>query len=154
MGFDNAALVRRFFEDVWNKGDLGALDELVAVDAVSHDPIAGDLTGLAAIKAQVVEYRTAFPDLHFTVHDVFVAGDRVCARWTGAGTHKAPLMGIPPTGRLQSVEGQSIARITNGKLVEEWPLWDTLKFAQNLGIVPPLGATRPSRTDTSDARPH
>jgi steroid delta-isomerase-like uncharacterized protein len=153
MAFDNAAIVRRFLDDVWTKGNLGVVDELVAPDGVSHDPISGDIQGVAAIKAQVTEYRAAFPDLRFAVLDILVSGDRACVRWTATGTHKAPLMGIPATGQTHSVDGVSVCRITNGKLVEQWPVWDTLKFAQNLGIVPPLPGPQP-RAEQREARPH
>jgi steroid delta-isomerase-like uncharacterized protein len=154
MAFDNAAIARRYLDDVWTKGNLAVVDELVTPNGISHDPISGDVQGVAALKAQVTEYRTAFPDLRFTVTDVLVAGDRVCVRWTATGTHKAPLMGIPPTGKMHSVDGITVAQITQGKLVEQWPVWDTLKFAQNLGLVPPLPAPQPGRTETREARPH
>ena len=153
MAYDNAALARRFVDEIWSKGKISVADEIVGPDLVTHDPIAGDLKGVDALKAQVREYRGAFPDLSFVIEDLVVAGDKVVTRWTASGTHQGPLMGIPATGRAASVQGITVGRIVNGKLVEQWPLWDTLKFMQNLGVVAPMGAPEP-RKDVREARPH
>jgi steroid delta-isomerase-like uncharacterized protein len=153
MAYDNAALARRFVDEVWTKGNIGVADELVAPSYVRHDPIAGDLEGIEALKAHVREYRGAFPDLRFVIDDLVVAGDKVVTRWTVSGTHKGPLMGIAPTGKTFAVPGITVARLVNGKLVEQWPIWDTLKFMQNLGLVPQLGMGE-ARTEVREARPH
>jgi len=151
MAYDNAALVRRYFDEVWTKGNLAVADELIAVGGVSYDPIAGELKGSESIKGQVREYRSAFPDLRVVIDDLVVAGDKAVARWTATGTHKGTMMGVAPTGKTFIIEGISCERISNGKIVEHRAQWDTLKFLQNLGLVPLLskGAVR-----QPEARPH
>jgi predicted ester cyclase len=57
---------------------------------------------------------------------MFSAGDRVVARWLGTGTHRGELMGIDPTGKPISVEAISVFRVENGKIAEEWTVWDAL----------------------------
>jgi steroid delta-isomerase-like uncharacterized protein len=155
MAYDNGALIRRFFDEVWSNGQLGTADELVAAGCVEHNvaSISGDIKGVEALKAQVREYRGAFPDLRFILQDVIVSGDTVVTRWTATGTHRAPLMGIAPTGKTTSVDGISITRILNGKLIETWVQWDTLKFMQNLGVAQPLGKSTTLRSDVRDVRP-
>jgi steroid delta-isomerase-like uncharacterized protein len=151
MAYDNAALARRFIDEVWCKGNLGVVDEILSPSCVLHDPIAGDLKGIDALKARVREYRSAFPDLRIDIDELIVAGEKVVTRWTASGTHKGPLMGIPPTGRTSAVSGMEIAHFVNGKVVEDWTTWDTLKFMQSLGVAPSLGEPR---KDVREARPH
>ena len=62
----------------------------------------------------------------------------VATRWTGRGTHKGELMGIPPTGKQVTVSGITISHVKNGKVVEEWSNWDTLGMLQQLGVVPEM----------------
>jgi predicted ester cyclase len=91
--------------------------------------------------------------MRVVIDDLVVAGDKVVTRWTASGTHKGPLMGIPPTGKTTAVQGIAVSRLVNGKFVEEWTSWDTLKFMQNLGLVPQLGMGE-ARTDVREVRPH
>ena len=145
MALDNEALVRRYFAEVWSSGNLAVIDELVTLHHITHDPIAGEIRGPAPIKAQVRAYRDAFPDLSFVLDDVFVSGDRVAIRWTATGTHERAFMGIAPTGKTQSIVGLSIARVANGKLLESWTSFDTLRLAQNLGLAPRMEPRSASR---------
>jgi steroid delta-isomerase-like uncharacterized protein len=70
------------------------------------------------------------------VDDIFSAGDRVVTRWTGIGTHVGELMGIPATDRSFEVEAITIHRIADGKIAEEWTVWDALGMLQQIGAVP------------------
>jgi steroid delta-isomerase-like uncharacterized protein len=153
MGYDNGALVRRFFDEVWNKGNLGAMGELLSADHIAHDPIAGDMRGIELERAQVLGYRNAFPDLRFILDDVLVSGEKVAVRWSVTGTHDGEIMGVPPTGKTHSLTGITISRISNGKIVESWVEWNTLQFAQNLGIAPRLEPKAPPPV-RPEARPH
>jgi steroid delta-isomerase-like uncharacterized protein len=154
MAYDNRAIIRQFFDEVWSSGQLGVADELVAAGCVNHDvaSISGDIKGVEALKAQVREYRAAFPDLRFLMQDLIATGDTVVARWTATGTNRAPLMDIPPTGKTTSVEGMTISRLSNGKVIESWSQWDTLKLMQNLGVAQSLGKSA-ARSDAREARP-
>jgi steroid delta-isomerase-like uncharacterized protein len=151
MAYDNAALVRRIFNEVWSQGKLSVIDELIAANGISHDPIVGELRGAEPLKAQVREYRNAFPDLHFAVEELVASGETVVARWTGTGTHKGPMLGAPATGKSAAIGGISIYKFENGKCIEHWTQWDTLKFLQTLGLVPPLGQ-RPATFEQPEAR--
>jgi steroid delta-isomerase-like uncharacterized protein len=137
MAQDHAALVRRMIEEVWNKGKLALCDELVSPSFVRRDPSTpGEARGPKGIKEVIGAYRAAFPDLAMTLDEVIVQGDKVAARGTAHGTHKGPLMGIPPTGKTGSVTWMTISRIANGKIEEERANWDALGLLQQLGIVP------------------
>jgi steroid delta-isomerase-like uncharacterized protein len=105
----------------------------------------GDIKGIDAMKAEVQVYRDAFPDIHFQITDIVVSGEKVVTRWTATGTHRGTFLGQLATGRQTSVEGITFARVHNGKISEQFPMWDTLRVAQSLGMLPGI--------DTEDVAP-
>ena len=136
MAERNAELSRRIFEDVWNRKNLSAVDELISADYIHHDPSSPVVpSGVDGYKQFVNSYMTAFPDAHFTIDDAFTDGQNEVTRWTVVGTHEGELAGIPRTGRRFSVTGITIARIANGKITESWNNWDALGLMQQLGVV-------------------
>lgn len=132
----NATRVRRIWEEVWNKGELDVVDEVLAEDYVGHIPaMPGPICGTEGFKQLITAYRTAYPDVHVTVDDVIEAGDRVVVRWTSHGTNTGALMGIPPTGRTVEVAGISIFEMKENKVATEWEGFDTLGMMRQLGVV-------------------
>ena len=127
---------RRIFEEVWNRRNPAIIDELMAPDYVHHDVLSPEAFGLDGYKQFADRYLSAFPDLHMTIHDEVVAGDRIVTRWTATGTHNGDLPGLPRTGKKISVTGITIARLTNGKFVESWNNWDALGMLRQLGAIP------------------
>lgn len=135
----NKALAQRWLEEVWNKGDLRLIDELVAPDYVLHDPTRPGLKGRAGIRESIAMFRQAFPDLTFIVEDQVAETDKIVTRYTVQGTHLGPLMGIAATGKQGTITGIDIYRISNGQIAEAWSNWDTLGLLQRMGVIPPLG---------------
>ena len=143
MSEKNKTVVRRLFEEVWNKGNLPVTDELFAPNYVHHDSSTPDVgPGPESEKKRATLYRTAFPDLRLTIEDIIAEGETVMARWSCRGTHKGDLSGIAPTGKQFTISGISIARIANGKMAEGWVNWDALGLMQQLGVVPELGKAK------------
>ena len=138
---DLKALVRRFFEEV-NKGKaafMAAVDELFAADYVEHGGTGEDTRGIKDYKQSMSEFYSAFPDVHVTLDDLVVEGDRVAVRFTLGGTHKGEFMGSPPTSKKVTIREIGIIRIVGGKFVESWMRYDTLGLMQQLGLVPTPG---------------
>jgi len=135
MAAQTAELSRRIFEDVWNRKNLNAIDDLISADYIHHDANSPAASGIDGYKQFVNYYMNAFPDAHFTIDDAFTDGQSEVTRWTVVGTHEGELAGIPRTGRRFSVTGISIARIANGKIIESWNNWDALGLMQQLGVV-------------------
>jgi ketosteroid isomerase-like protein len=135
MSVENEALVRRFFEEFCNGRRTEVADEIVAGDYVSHGPQAPPAEGPEGVKARVSVYQDSL-DGHWDVQEVFSAGDRVVARWSGSGTHEGELMGVAPTGRPIDVDAISVFRIADGKIAEEWTVWDALGLLQQVDAVP------------------
>jgi serine phosphatase RsbU (regulator of sigma subunit)/predicted ester cyclase len=120
---DNEALVRRFFEEVWAKGNVAAVDEFMAADYVEHTEHAvppGARPGRDSVKRRIALYYEAFPDWKVTIHDIFGRGDRVAYRWSASGTHLGEWAGISPTGLHMRGGGITILRIAEGRFVEGW----------------------------------
>jgi steroid delta-isomerase-like uncharacterized protein len=141
---DDEAISRRILDEGFNKGNVEVADELIAPDAVSHDPATPpelrQLRGPELFRRAVSMYRDAFPDLHMTVEDAISAGDKVVLRWRSEGTHRGELMGLAPTNAKGSVTGITIDRFENGKVVETWTEWDNLGLARQIGAAPPEGS--------------
>ena len=133
---ENKAIARRMV-DAWNRGDLDALDEVVAPDYVFHDP-ADPATprGPEGAKRMARAFRTAFPDLRLTIADEIAEGDKVVQRLTAAGTHRGPLLGVPATGKAVTMSSIEVMRIEGGKIAEHWDEFDMLGLLQQLGAVP------------------
>jgi steroid delta-isomerase-like uncharacterized protein len=137
----NKEIVRRLGIEPW-QGKLGVIDELVAPNYVGHDPAAGEQQGPEGVKEFIKSYLAGFPDGTITIDEQLAEGDLVATRWTGRGTHKGELMGVPPTGKQVTVSGITISRVKNGKVVEEWSNWDTLGLLQQLGAVPQMAGAQ------------
>jgi predicted ester cyclase len=136
---NNKALVRRLFEEVWNQGNLTAIDELFATSYIRYDPAAPEAKGLAGFKHFVTTLRRAFPDIEVALEDVIAEGDKVAARAIWRGTHQGEYLDIAPTGRQVAVMGTVTLRIVHDKFQEGWLNIDTLGLLQQLGAIPPLG---------------
>lgn len=143
MSDQNKTVVRRLFEEVWNKGHVPVADELLAPTYTHHDHSTPDVgRGPEGEKKRATLYRNAFPDIRFTVEDLTAEGETVVARWSCRGTHNGDLNGIAPTGKNFHITGVSIARFANGKITEGFVNWDALGMMQQLGIVPELGKAK------------
>ncbi|HEX9994770.1 MAG TPA: ester cyclase [Acidimicrobiales bacterium] len=138
MSAENEAVVRRYYEQVCNGRELALAADLFTTDHRLHDPQVPAADGPQGIADAVRAYQDGV-DGHWTVEEIFSAGDRVVVRWTGSGTHVGDMNGIPPTGRSIRVDAISIHRVEDGKVAETWEVWDTLGFLQQLGVVPTPG---------------
>jgi steroid delta-isomerase-like uncharacterized protein len=128
----NAGLVRCFYEEILNRGNLAVADELLAEEYVWHHASGADIPGREGLRQLMGAVRKAFPDFHCTIHDIIAAGDKVVVRFTMTGTHQGEYSGMAPTGKEISVGGITIGRIAGGKLVETWERYDTLGLWQQL----------------------
>ncbi len=135
----NKAIVRRFVEEVQNRGNLATLDELLAANFVNHSAPPGVPAGGEGLKQLTHMFRAAFPDGVMTIEDMIAEGDRVVTRKTFRGTHTGALMSIPPTGKQITIGLIDIVRLVEGTVVESWSAADDLGMLQQIGVIPPLG---------------
>lgn len=130
----NKAIIRDFFEQVWNNGDESAIARFIAADAAGNDPDFG--TGREGFTRQWRKWQESFSDLHFAIDEIVAEGDTVVARWTLTGRQTGPFLGIAPTGMSIRVHGMSMDHLKNGVLVSGFDGWDNLGLRQQLGIIP------------------
>ena len=135
MPNDNVTTVRRFYEEVFDRGNTDAADEFLASGATERDGSAARRgSGLDSFKRSLARLREAFPDIRVTIEDIFAVGDKVVVRWTDRGTHQGKFLGMAPTGRPVSAGGITIFRFEGGKIVEQWTNWDTLSLMAQIGL--------------------
>lgn len=135
---DHKELVRNEFKRWGQKGDETLINECYATDCVWHGPGGQEIKGHDEMKQLMIALGSAFPDKHYTVHDLTAEGDKVVARFTMQGTHKGDYMGIPPTNKRVALNGIYIIRIENGKQVEWWLEGDFINMMQQLGVIPSM----------------
>ena len=141
MSEQNKAVVRRWFEEVWNQGREATIDELFPAEGVAHGlgDSEADARGPAEFKPFVANIRGSIPDAHIHVDDILAEGDSVAVRITLEGTHSGGGLGVPPTERKVSIQGIIIMRIVHGQIVEAWNSYDQLGLLRQIGVLPGLG---------------
>ncbi|CAN5728669.1 ester cyclase [soil metagenome] len=133
---ENKEVVRRFW-GVWEEGNIGLVDELLAPDYVNHSPgMPGQPAGPDGVKAIVSMFRSGMPDLKVVIDDMIAEGDKVAVRYTIEGTHEGDLFGVPPTGHRVSIESFTVERVSDGRIREHWRVTDTLDMMQQLEAIP------------------
>ena len=125
------ALVRRFFEEVWNQQKMDVIDEVFAPTVLLN----GQAVKREAIRQVVASRRAAFPDIRVTVEDQVAEGEKVSTRRTWDATHRGAYRGIAATGKRVTWAQISIVRFAEGRIVEDWPVTDELSLLQQLGHV-------------------
>ena len=126
MSEQNKAASRVAFE-VWSSGDLDRLDAFIALDVVHHDPYDPyGADGLTGMKKLIEKNRNIHPDLQITIEDQIAEGDKVATRWIATMTH---------SGKVVTLNGVTIDRFENDKIVEAWRSMDMLGLLQQTGSV-------------------
>ena len=137
---ENKTVVRRYYDEVLNQGNLDVLEELAVPDYVEHNPLPGQSAGLPGLLQRAAMLSTAFRP-RFTLDDLIAEDDRVVVRWTNHGTHQGEFLGMPATGRSFAITGIDIHALRDSKLAEHWDVVDQLSLLQQLGMLPsPDGA--------------
>jgi steroid delta-isomerase-like uncharacterized protein len=127
----------------WDKGDLDALDRLVAPAYTRTSKATGATVDLAGLKSEIAAVREAFPDLRTTVDDVVEGHGTVAVFWTSTGTHTKKYLGVPATGLTVQTRGSNILTVEDGKILTESVTWDGSELLAGLGIRPLRGIATP-----------
>ena len=95
MSTQNKLILRRFFEEIFNQGNLAAADEIVGANYLNHNPAPGETPGRAGLTQVITYLHVAFRDLNFTIEDQVAEDDKVVTRWNATGIHQAGLLASP-----------------------------------------------------------
>jgi predicted ester cyclase len=132
---DSKVLLRLITDEIWNKGRLDLIDELIGEDIVDHVEMPGvDGAGRERYRASVNAMHTAFPDYREEILWSLGEGDRAVSYVRLTGTHQGPLYGIEPTGRTVAYEAMGALRFASGQAVERWGMGDSTALMQQLGL--------------------
>ena len=131
----NQELYRRVTQEVFSRGDLNVVDELLSSDFQEHEAAPGMRPGRDGVKDLVGMMRTAFPDLRVRIDDTFSVGDQLCARATFMGTNTGSFMGNPPTGKSVEWQAIDVIRFKDGRLAEHWGQMDMVELLTQLGLI-------------------
>ena len=129
----NKSLVRRFVDEMLNKGSTAVVDELIAADFIDHDAPPDQVPGPEGVKRSLLMVRESLHDFRVSTDDIIAEGDRVVTRHTAEATQAGSFMGSAPTGKRLRWTAISIYRIENGKLAERWGLLDYRSLQLQLG---------------------
>ena len=132
---DAQAMLTRMFGEVINQGHLEVVDELFADDFVDHGPM-GDIPGREAFKALVAQWRSAVPDVHCEVENVFAQGDWVGWLVRTRGTHTGEGLGFPPTGKAFETVSANVGRLRGDLAAEHWSEQGMFPMLVQLGVMP------------------
>jgi predicted ester cyclase len=133
----NSAIVHRWFQELWNEGNMNIIDELASPDAIGYGQIEQDgRIDMEQFRALFLSLRSAFPDIKFTIEQTVAEGDMVVVRWRAAATHRGEFLGTKPTNRSVEFTGMSMQRIVNGKIIQGWDNWDQLGLLTQIDAAP------------------
>jgi steroid delta-isomerase-like uncharacterized protein len=134
---ENSALIRRWFEEVWNQGRAEAIDEMLHPQAKGYGQAEhGRQIDKSEFRALWRSLRKAFPDIKVTIHETVSENDRVVARWSATMTHKGKFMSFARAGRSATISGMSMQRMESGKIIEGWDNWDQPGLLVQIGAAP------------------
>ena len=136
MSEANKQLVRRWFDEVWNKGRADAIDEMFDEYGIAHglsDDHANPLRGPKGFRPFHTTFREAFPNMEVVIEDMVAEGDKVAARCSVRGKHEGEFMGRAATQSPVEFTGITIVRIDKGKIVEAWNNFDFMTMYKQVG---------------------
>ena len=132
-----AAVARRWMAEVWQQGNVAAVDDLHTPNFFDSSP-AGRPADREGYKAGVADLYRAFPDFCAQIDDLIVdeVAGKVAIRWSATGTHRGAFMGVLPTGRSITCRGIDILRVDDQtlRIVERWGEWDGVDLLGQLGV--------------------
>jgi steroid delta-isomerase-like uncharacterized protein len=126
----------RWFEEVWNKGRLDAIEELATPDAKSYGfPQPESVLTRDEFRNYVIQFRESFTHIHLSVDETVAEDGRVAVRWTGTMQHTGAGLGFAPTGRIVNVHGMSLLHLRDGLISAGWNALDLGSVVQFLSAV-------------------
>lgn len=128
------------YETTWdkivNEGNLDLIDEKFFDKNITLITQPKNIVGIEAFRAYYKNYLDGFSEIKFTVVDAFGQDERIVKHWKFEGKHTGMFFGIPPTGKNVNVEGVTLVKMKNGKVLQEQDFMDNLEFMNQLGIIP------------------
>jgi predicted ester cyclase len=135
---ENREVVRRFFDEFMNERKLDKVEDYVTRNWVNHDPSLTTMEGYEGARQLVRTLTGGFPDMKIRIEDIIAEGDRIAVRFSFVGTHKGDFMGAAATGKKVNASACGIFRVQDGRLAENWVVFDALGLAKQIGMIPEM----------------
>lgn len=138
MSEENKQLLRRWFEEVWNKGRADAIDEMFDEYGIAHglsDDPSNPIRGPRDFRPFHTLFREAFPNMAIVVEDLIAEGDKAVARCSVRAKHEGDFLGSVASQSPVEFTGIAIVRIENGKIVEAWNNFDFMTLHKQVGLI-------------------
>lgn len=130
---ENKAIVRRYLDEAWNKGNVDSMDELMTTDYRRYVGVTGTYLDRERQKQRIAGIRAAFEPVQLILDDILAEGDKVTIFIRIKGTHNGTFMGVSPTGKDVTIGAIDILRLVDGRVAEHWGVMDTYGLLQQLG---------------------
>src|SRR2546423_5291573 len=114
MSEENKELLRRWFEEVWNKGRADAIEEMFDENGIAHglsDDPSKPIKGPSGYRPFYTMFRQAFPNMTIVIEDMVAEGDKVAARCSVRGKHEGDFLGRVATQSPPKESTSSSARL-------------------------------------------
>lgn len=136
MPTTHPTFAHQWFEEVWNQGNLSAIDRLAHPEAKAYGfPNPESVSGRDGFKEAASQFRSAFSEIHVRVDDVISEGDKMAVRWTARIKHTGNGLGIAPTGESATLQGMSFLEMRDGLLYRGWNAFDLATTISRLGAI-------------------
>jgi steroid delta-isomerase-like uncharacterized protein len=122
-------------DEKWNLRRPAALDELMMANVAYHGT-SMEMNGIEEYRQVYSGYLIAFHDSKAVVEDLVAEGDKVASRVIISAVHKGELASIPATGKTITLRLFTMFRLAEGKIAEEWEIFDEMGIMQQLGAIP------------------
>lgn len=128
--------LRHMVHDVWNRRRFDKVKDYFAADVNVQTAPGRELHGVQGVMWYIISMLAAFPDAqmsfdHFCdTHET--DGYIAAVRWSLSGTHLGNGQFGPPSGKAVNILGMSHFRFKNGKIVQEWTVWDEISVLMQI----------------------
>lgn len=136
---DNKSIVRRYYEQVVNTGNVDLVESFVSPEYTEVDEGKRNAIGIEGAKAHIIGVRQTYPDLHITIEQQIAEGEWVVTCITARGTHKGSWLGIKPTGKPVAFTGVNVDRVVDGRIVEHGGAANMLGPLLEIGAIKVVG---------------
>jgi len=133
---DNLKMYETVWDDIINKREIDKINETNFDNNITLITAPENIVGIQDFKDYYQNYLTGFSEVAFTIVDVFGQGDKIVKHWNFKGTHTGEFFGIPASGKKVDIDGVTLVKIKDGKIVQEQDFLDNLSFYQQLGLIP------------------
>lgn len=133
---NNLKMYKTVWDDIINKREIDKINETNFDNGITLITSPENIVGIQDFKDYYQNYLTGFSDVTFTLVDVFGQGDKIVKHWNFKGSHTGEFFGIPASGKKVDIDGVTLVKMKDGKIVQEQDFLDNLSFYQQLGLIP------------------